>query len=191
MTQEHGFDYAGAAGPLKQAILQRLAGGAHARPAAGMLTPAPRVQLPQHGGVQMPPHAAAGIGALTMADLVELAKGDAAIFGLDSGRVGIPAGTTVTLSTAPQRDCVPIRIIVSDAVSEAFAISNIAVGVDPVMITPGTNCSLAAFTAGSFAPDFRAARLRAPIAFSVTVTNLSGGPARFLASVFAMYFPTQ
>jgi hypothetical protein len=145
-------------------------------------------------GVMMPgAHPGAhpsGIGALTMADLTELAKGDASIFGLDSGPVGVPAGTTVTLSTAPQRDCVPIRIIVSDAVAEAFAISQIQVGVDPVMITPGVNCSLAAFTAGSFAPDFRAARLRAPIAFSVTVTNLSGSPARFIAAVFAMYFPT-
>jgi len=153
------------------------------------MPPAQAIAARQHPGLPIGAHAIPipGLGDLTPADLVELAKGDANIFGMDSGTVGIAAGTTVTISAQPQKDCVPIRLIVSDTLADTFSINQMQVGVDNIMITPGTPCSLAAFTAGSFAPDFRAQRLRAPISFSVTVTNLSGAPARFLASVFAIF----
>lgn len=208
MSQAEQMIDAAGAGFYKSLMAQRLTGMMHTRAPQATTHPVGNSALMQaaiaaqgHGvananmhvpapPAQMVPYTApSGIGTLSIGDAIELAKGDASIFGMDSGSVGIPAGTTVNIRTQPQRDCVPVRLIVSDSLADTFAISQIQVGVDPVMITPGTNCSLAAFTPGSFAPDFRATLLRAPIDFSVTITNLSGLAARFLASVFAIYLP--
>ena len=90
MTHE-AHDESGGLGPYKHMIAAMAT--AHGRPTS-LVGPSfvPRIEA-----VPMPTR---NLGGLTPSDLVELAQGDASIFGLDTGAVGVPAGTTVTVTTA-------------------------------------------------------------------------------------------
>ena len=125
----------------------------------------------------------------TRADLTELARGEDQPFGLDTGAIDVPSGATATISTSPQKPCIPNRVTVGDSVSDNFACSAISVGVEPVLITVG-NMSMAIFKSAATAPAFRSVPLVPGVDFSMTVTNISQNDLRYLATVMAKAMPS-
>lgn len=109
-------------------------------------------------------------------------QGNSIYFGLDSGATAIAAGATATLTTSPQVRNIPKQISVSQAVGTAFAISSILIGVAPVLAT-SSNISAAIFIEDSTANPFKSQVLEVGMDFSMTVTNVSANPIRFLATI--------
>ena len=125
---------------------------------------------------------------LSLADKVELSRGDDIMFGIDSGAANIAAGATATLTVAPQKRNIPVRISLSANVANNFVVTDIRVGVDPVLATVGA-ISAAVFIQDSAVPPFRAVVCEVGNNFSVTVTNVTGAAQRFTATVIAKFLP--
>lgn len=109
------------------------------------------------------------------------ANPQAAYWGIDSGATPIGAGASATITVQPQKACVPITMSLSQAIADAFAIGAITVGVDPIYTTSGLS-SAAIFVQNTTAPTFKRIFLQVGKNFSVTVTNVSGAGARFIAT---------
>ena len=122
------------------------------------------------------------------AGAIEAARGDDVMFGLDSGSTPIAANASATITTQPQKRNIPKRISVSSTVADNFVLSDIRVGVEPVLATT-SNMSLAAFQQDATVPDFRAVVCEVGMTFSLTVSNISGAGARFICTVFGTYVP--
>jgi len=122
--------------------------------------------------------------ALGRAAQIEAYRGDDVIYGLDAASVA--AGTTQSLSTSPQKRNVPTRLTVSQTVANNFVLSDIRVGVEPVLATT-QNLSMAIFVQDSTAPNFRAVVAEVGMDVSVVVTNISGAAARFTATIVGAY----
>lgn len=123
---------------------------------------------------------------LNRAAAMEAYRGDDVIYGIDSGAAGVAAGTTASLSTSPQKRHVPQKIVVSQTVANNFVLSDIRVGVEPVLATT-SNLSMAIFVQDSTAPSFRAVPCEVGMDFTVEVTNITGAAARFTATVVGAY----
>lgn len=126
--------------------------------------------------------------AALAANPVELARGDDVYYGLDSGAAGVGAGTSASLSTTPQKRHIPKRLTVSSTVANNFVISDIRVGVEPVLATT-SNMSMAIFIQDATTPSFRAVVCEIGMDFTVVVTNITGAGARFTAAVAGTYLP--
>lgn len=124
-------------------------------------------------------------GQAEHAEAFEAARGDESMFGMDSV-VAVVAGTTGTVFTGPQKPVIPTKMVVSDATANAFVMSNLSVGVEPVFLTNGVNISLAAFTAQSTAPSFRAVLCHVGNTISAVITNISGADTRFVATIYGV-----
>lgn len=133
--------------------------------------------------MQLPPGLRAALGRAAQ---IESYRGDDVIYGLDSGAAGIPATTTSTLSTSPQKRNIPTRLVVSQTVANNFVLSDIRVGVEPVLATTQA-LSMAIFVQDSTAPNFRAVVAEVGMDVSVTVTNISGAAARFTSTIVGAY----
>ena len=135
--------------------------------------------------MQLPPGLRAALGRAAQ---IESYRGDDVIYGLDSGAAGVPAGagSTVTLSTSPQKRNIPTRLVVSQTVANNFVLSDIRVGVEPVLATTQA-LSMAIFVQDSTAPNFRAVVAEVGMDVSVTVTNISGAGARFTSTIVGAY----
>lgn len=133
--------------------------------------------------MQLPPGLRAALGRAAQ---IESYRGDDVIYGLDSGAAGIAAGTTSTLSTSPQKRNIPTRLVVSQTVANNFVLSDIRVGVEPVLATTQA-LSMAIFVQDSTAPNFRAVVAEVGMDVSVTVTNISGAGARFTSTIVGAY----
>lgn len=136
-------------------------------------------------GQNLPPGIRAALGRAAQ---IESYRGDDVIYGLDSGAPGVPsgAGSTVTLSTSPQKRNVPTRLVVSQTVANSFVLSDIRVGVEPVLATTQA-LSMAIFVQDSTAPNFRAVVAEVGMDVSVTVTNITGATVRFTATIVGAY----
>lgn len=146
---------------------------------------------PSGGGMMVPKSAGGTMDScgLTRAELLELAKGEDYLFGLDSGAAGVNGGITVTISTPPQKRCLPHRITVGDATITNFGCSAISIGVEPVLITTGL-MSLAVFRSDSVSPSFRSVPLDVGMDFSMTVTNITlTDGLRYLVTITAKALP--
>lgn len=126
--------------------------------------------------------------ALGRAAQIEAYRGDDVIYGLDSGGAPnlVPAGNSRTLSTSPQKRNVPTRLVVSQTVANNFVLSDIRVGVEPVLATT-QSLSMSIFVQDSTAPNFRAVVAEVGMDVSITVTNISGADARFTATIVGAY----
>jgi hypothetical protein len=125
--------------------------------------------------------------ALGRAAQIEAYRGDDVIYGLDSGGVNlIIANETRSLSTSPQKRNVPTRLVVSQTVANNFVLSDIRVGVEPVLATT-QSLSMSIFVQDSTAPNFRAVVAEVGMDVSVTVTNITGAPARFTSTIVGAY----
>jgi hypothetical protein len=122
--------------------------------------------------------------ALGRAAQIEAYRGDDVIYGLDAAAVA--AGATSSLSTSPQKRNIPTRLTVSQTVANNFVLSDIRVGVEPVLATT-QNLSMAIFVQDSTAPNFRAVVAEVGMDVSVVVTNISGAAARFTATIVGAY----
>ena len=120
------------------------------------------------------------------AEAFEAARGDEALFGMDSGPTLIGAGLGGTVFTAPQKPVIPTRMVLSDAMSNNFTMSSLTVGVEPIFLTNGVNISLAAFTPQSTASEFRSVLCHVGNTISAVITNISGAPQRFIASIYGV-----
>lgn len=134
-------------------------------------------------GQNLPPGIRAALGRAAQ---IEAYRGDDVIYGLDSGAGGVAAGTTSTLSTSPQKRNVPTRLVVSQTVANSFVLSDIRVGVEPVLATTQA-LSMAIFVQDSTAPNFRAVVAEVGMDVSVTITNISGAAARFTSTIVGAY----
>lgn len=125
--------------------------------------------------------------ALGRAAQIEAYRGDDVIYGLDAlvPASGAP-GSTAAISSSPQKRNVPQRIVVSQTVANNFVLSDIRVGVEPVLATT-QNLSMAIFVQDSTAPNFRAVVCEVGMDFTVEVTNVTGAAARFTATVVGAY----
>lgn len=132
--------------------------------------------------------AAPAVAAAARLPTAELARGDDVIYGLDSGTTPIAAGATASLTTTPQKRHIPKRIFCSQIVANNFVLSDIRVGVEPVLATTA-NISLAVFVQDSTSPPFRAVICEIGMDFTVVVTNVGGAGARFVATVLGTYLP--
>lgn len=121
--------------------------------------------------------------ALGRAAQIEAYRGDDVIYGLDAT---VPANTTQAISSSPQKRNVPQRIAVSQTVANNFVLSDIRVGVEPVLATT-QNISMAIFIQDSTAPNFRAVVCEVGMDFTIEVTNVTGAAARFTATVVGAY----
>lgn len=121
--------------------------------------------------------------ALGRAAQIEAYRGDDVIYGLDQVVV---ANTTNSLSTSPQKRNVPTRLVVSQTVANNFVLSDIRVGVEPVLATT-QNLSMAIFVQDSTAPNFRAVVCEVGMDFTATVTNITGADSRFTATIVGAY----
>ena len=122
---------------------------------------------------------------MSPAELFELARGDESPIGMDSGTVLIPAGASATVFTSPQKPCIPSRMVLTDAIANAFIMLSLVVGVEPIFLTNGVAVSLAAFTPQSTVAEFRSVLCHVGNSISATITNISGAPARFVATIYA------
>jgi hypothetical protein len=136
-------------------------------------------RMPGAGAV--PPGLRAALGRAAQ---IEAYRGDDVIYGLDKDSV--PAGDTVAISSSPQKRNVPQRIVVSQTVANNFVLSDIRVGVEPVLATTSA-LSMAIFVQDSTAPNFRAVVCEVGMDFTVEVTNVTGAAARFTATVVGAY----
>lgn len=135
-------------------------------------------------GMQLPPGLRAALGRAAQ---IESYRGDDVIYGLDSGGTNlIGAGNSQTLSTSPQKRNIPTRLVVSQTVANNFVLSDIRVGVEPVLATT-QSLSMAIFVQDSTAPNFRAVVAEVGMDVSVTVTNISGAGARFTSTIVGAY----
>jgi hypothetical protein len=125
---------------------------------------------------------------IPLAVLTEHARGDDIIYGLDSGAAAIAAGVTVSISTTPQKRHIPKRIALTEAVANNFILSDLRVGVEPVLATTG-NISLAIFVQNSTSPPFRAVLCEVGMDVTVVVTNVDAAAHRFTATVIGTYVP--
>jgi hypothetical protein len=123
---------------------------------------------------------------LEAAEALEMARGNQAILGLDSGAVLIAAGATQTINTFPQKPCVLSRMIVSTAQAGNFILLALTVGTESVLLTNGVAMSLSAFEPASTAPDFRSVLAYPGVTISAQVTNTSAVPQRFTATLYAV-----
>lgn len=144
---------------------------------------AKRTALGQSRGAAIPPGLRAALGRAAQ---IEAYRGDDVIYGLDSGAAGIAAGVTAAISSSPQKRNVPQRIVVSQTVANNFVLSDIRVGVEPVLATTSA-LSMAIFVQDSTAPNFRAVVCEVGMDFTVEVTNVTGANARFTATVVGAY----
>lgn len=119
---------------------------------------------------------------------VELARGDDLMYGIDSGAANIAAGATATLTVTPQKRHIPQKIVLSQTVANNFVVTDIRAGVEPILATVGA-ISAAVFIQDSYTPPFRAVVMEVGMDFSITVTNTTGGAARFTATVLGKYLP--
>lgn len=119
---------------------------------------------------------------------LEAARGDDVYYGLDTGSAGVNGGSTASLSTTPQKRHIPKRMTVSSTVANNFVISDIRVGVEPVLATT-SNMSMAIFIQDATAPSFRAVICEVGMDFTIVITNVTGANARFTASVVGTYLP--
>ena len=134
--------------------------------------------------MQLPPGLRAALGRAAQ---IESYRGDDVIYGLDSGGTTlIGAGNSQTLSTSPQKRNIPTRLVVSQTVANNFVLSDIRVGVEPVLATT-QSLSMAIFVQDSTAPNFRAVVAEVGMDVSVTVTNISGAGARFTSTIVGAY----
>jgi hypothetical protein len=108
-------------------------------------------------------------------------QGQNVYFGLDSTAT-IATTVTATLTTSPHVRNIPKQISVSTPVGEGFAISSILIGVQPVLAT-SSNISAAIFIEDSTANPFKSQVLEVGMDFSMTVTNITAGSLRFLATI--------
>lgn len=164
----------------QQAAAQQALATAPARGPMQRLTPQAQNQALALGWADM--------GALAGANPVELARGDDVYYGLDSGAAGVAAASSASLSTTPQKRHIPKRMTVTSTVANNFVISDIRVGVEPVLATT-SNMSMAVFIQDATAPSFRAVVCEIGMDFTVVVTNVTGAAARFTASVIGTYLP--
>ena len=132
---------------------------------------------------QLPPGLRAALGRAAQ---IESYRGDDVIYGLDSGAVLIPALGPATLSTSPQKRNIPTRLVVSQTVANNFVLSDIRVGVEPVLATTQA-LSMAIFVQDSTAPNFRAVVAEVGMDVSITVQNISGAGARFTSTIVGAY----
>ena len=121
--------------------------------------------------------------ALGRAAQIEAYRGDDVIYGLDQV---VQANATESLSTSPQKRNVPTRLVVSQTVANSFVLSDIRVGVEPVLATT-QNLSMAIFVQDSTAPNFRAVVCEVGMDFTATVTNITGANTRFTATIVGAY----
>ena len=84
------------------------------------------------------------------------------------------------------RGNIPTRLVVSQTVANNFVLSDIRVGVEPVLATTQA-LSMAIFVQDSTAPNFRAVVAEVGMDVSVTVTNISGAGARFTSTIVGAY----
>lgn len=152
-------------------------------PAPGPFYPQPRPVPSQWGCNPCDPQLAALMG-----NPMEVARGDDVYYGLDSGAAGVAAATTASLSTTPQKRHIPKRMTVSAAVAGNFVISDIRVGVEPVLATT-SNMSMAVFIQDATMPSFRAVVCEIGMDFTITVTNVTAVVQRFTAAVGGTYLP--
>jgi hypothetical protein len=103
------------------------------------------------------------------------------IYGVDSGVVPIDASAVITVT--PQQRHIPERLVLDAAMAAGFVINSISAGIEPLLATTDP------ISAAIFAQDSTSAAAFRPVVmevgknFSVNVTNISSGPARFLATV--------
>ena len=133
--------------------------------------------------MQLPPGLRAALGRAAQ---IESYRGDDVIYGLDSGLTPIPAGNPATLSTSPQKRNIPTRLVMSQTVANNFVLSDIRVGVEPVLATTQA-LSMAIFVQDSTAPNFRAVVAEVGMDVSITVQNISGAGARFTSTIVGAY----
>lgn len=131
-------------------------------------------------GAALPPGLRSALGRAAQ---IEAYRGDDVIYGLDSNFI---AAETKAVSTSPQKRNVPQRIVCSQTVANNFVLSDIRVGVEPVLATT-SNLSMAIFVQDSTAPNFRAVVCEVGMDFTVEVTNVTGAAARFTATVVGAY----
>lgn len=125
---------------------------------------------------------------LPLAVVTEHARGDDVIYGLDTGSTNVAAAATVSVSTTPQKRHIPKKISLTSTVAGNFILSDIRVGVEPVLATTG-NISLAIFIQDSTSPPFRAVLCEVGMDFTVVVTNVNAAGQRFTATVIGTYVP--
>ena len=105
------------------------------------------------------------------------------LYGVDSGGVTlIPGAGTADVIVTPQKRHIPERLIMSEAMSAAFLIDGIFAGVEPVLATTGP-MSAAMFVQDSTLGNFKSVVMDVGMDFTVSVTNISGGAARFTTGV--------
>lgn len=109
------------------------------------------------------------------------------MYGFDS-RDAIPPGKTATLSTAPQKRHVPTRLTISRFLANSFAVSDVRIGVEPLLATPG-NLSAAVFEPNAASPCFRPVLAEVGMDVTVVVTNTSDAPQRFIAAMAGVELP--
>ncbi len=120
------------------------------------------------------------------AEAFEMARGNEALFGMDSGATLLAPGTGGTVFTGPQKPCIPTRLVLSDNMANNFTMSNLSVGVEPILLTNGTNINLACFTPQSTASPFRSVLCHVGNTISAAITNFGGANARFIATIYAV-----
>lgn len=105
------------------------------------------------------------------------------LYGVDSGAAPlIPAAGAADVIVTPQKRHIPERLIMSEAMSAAFLIDGIFAGVEPVLATTGP-MSAAMFVQDSTLGNFKSVVMDVGMDFTVSVTNISGGLARFTTGV--------
>lgn len=137
--------------------------------------------LPSGGKAQIPQGLRAALGR---ASQIEAYRGDDVIYGLDAASVA--ANQPQSISTSPQKRNIPTRLVVSQTVANNFVLSDIRVGVEPVLATT-QNLSMAIFVQDSTAPNFRAVVAEVGMDVTVVVTNISGAAARFTGTIVGAY----
>lgn len=200
-----GSDYDSMAGiaPQKAAILQQRGVLAHAALAAALAgAPGANYNAALQRGTlafQRPSPMVRPVGPVAapyqgfmapqynpQAEAFELARGNEALFGMDSGAALLAPGTGGTVFTGPQKPCIPTRLVLSDNMANNFTMSNLSVGVEPILLTNGTNINLACFTPQSTASPFRSVLCHVGNTISAAITNFGGANARFIATIYAV-----
>lgn len=109
-------------------------------------------------------------------------KGRALFMGLDSG-ANIAAGATATVTDRPQKLFRPERLAVPASIAPLFVLNSLNIGtVNQFVSNTAVPCET--FQEGGVGVGLKGDTARPGIDLSANVTNISGGAARFRATVF-------
>lgn len=126
--------------------------------------------------------------AMTVAAQQKHADSLVTAYGVDSGTVLIPNGTTANIIVTPQVKHIPEKLVLTTAIANNFLITGIFAGVNPLLATTGP-ITAALFIQDSTTPALKSMVMPVGMDLTVGVQNISGADARFTAAVVGKPVP--